>query len=208
MATIFHLALASEWAAAEESGAYTTSTLGRSLAEEGFIHASRADQWTAVRDRFYADVAEPLVLLEIDTDRLDVPVVEEPPAPGVEETFPHIYGRLPASAVVKAIPLSPGTTAAAPRPEPPAPPLTTPPAGASAAPAASSRPGESFSRIYLREMFFNVFVVSLALVICIAGLGVGIAIGGDRAPGISGLVGLAVGAVVAVLVYRRRHRGA
>ena len=199
MATIFHLALASEWAAAEESGAYTTSTLGRSLADEGFIHASRADQWTAVRDRFYADVAEPLVLLEIDTDLLDVPVVEEPPAPGVEETFPHIYGRLPASAVVKAIPLSPGTTTAAPRPATPV------PAPARSTPPAAARPGESFSRTYLREMFFNVFVVSLALVICVAGMGIGLAIGGDRAPGISGLVGLAVGAVVAVLVYRRRH---
>ncbi|QSR25949.1 hypothetical protein CFH99_09970 [Nocardioides aromaticivorans] len=202
MATIFHLALASEWAAAEASGAYTTSTLGRSLAEEGFIHASRADQWTAVRDRFYADVTEPLVLLEIDTDLLDVPVVEEPPAPGVEETFPHIYGRLPASAVVKAIPLSPGTTTAAPRPAAPA--VAAAPV-ATAAPAASARPGESFSRTYFREMFFNVLVVSLALVICTAGLGIGMAIGGDRAPGISGLVGLALGVVVAVLVYRRRH---
>lgn len=200
MATIFHLALASEWAAAEESGAYTTSTLGRSLAEEGFIHASRADQWTGVRDRFYADVTEPLVLLEIDTDLLDVPVVEEPPAPGVEETFPHIYGRLPASAVVKAIPLSPGTTSAAPRP------ATTPAAAAPAAPPhGAPRPGESFSRVYFREMFFNVLVVSLALVVCLAGLGTGLAIGGDRAPGIGGLVGLGVGAVVAVLVYRRRH---
>ncbi len=198
MATIFHLALASEWAAAEESGAYTTSTLGRSLAEEGFIHASRADQWTGVRDRFYADVTEPLVLLEIDTDLLDVPVVEEPPAPGVEETFPHIYGRLPASAVVKAIPLSPGTTSAAPRPA-----ASPPAADPGAAPAAPQR--ESFSRIYFREMFFNVFVVSLALVVCLSGLGIGMAIGGDKAPGISGLVGLAVGAGLAVLVYRRRH---
>lgn len=199
MATIFHLALASEWAAAEQSGAYTTSTLGRSLAEEGFIHASRADQWTGVRDRFYADVAEPLVLLEIDTDLLDVPVVEEPPAPGVEETFPHIYGRLPASAVVKAIPLSPGTTGAAPRP------AASPAASAPAASQPAPQRGESFSRVYFREMFFNVFVVSLALVVCLAGLGIGMAIGGERAPGIIGLVGLVVGAVLAVLVYRRRH---
>ncbi len=199
MATIFHLALASEWAAAREAGAYTTSTLGRSLAEEGFIHASRADQWTSVRDRFYADVTEPLVLLQIDTDLLDVPVIDEPPAPGIEETFPHIYGRLPSSAVVRAIPLSAGTTTT----EPAAPPVANP-----ATPAAPpARPGESFSRAYFREMFFNIAVVSLALVICAAGLGVGMAIGGDRAPGISALVGLAVGVVVAVQVYRRRHPG-
>ena len=54
----------------------------------------------AVRERFYADVEEPLVLLEIDTALLGVPVVEEPPAPGVNETFPHIYGPLKPEAVV------------------------------------------------------------------------------------------------------------
>jgi glutathione S-transferase len=97
---IYHLATARDWAAAQESGSYTTSTYGVTLEQEGFIHASRADQWEGVRERFYADVNEPLVLLEIDTDLLDVPVVEEPPAPGVEETFPHIYGPLRPEAVV------------------------------------------------------------------------------------------------------------
>src|SRR5436190_20221908 len=101
MATIFHLALASDWAAAQEAGAYTMSTRGRTLAEEGFIHASRGDQWTAVRERFYADVTEPLLLLQIDTDRLDVPVVVEPAVPGSTETFPHIYGPLALDAVMK-----------------------------------------------------------------------------------------------------------
>ena len=41
---IFHVALAAEWEAALESGAYTMSTLGRTLAEEGFIHCSHEDQ--------------------------------------------------------------------------------------------------------------------------------------------------------------------
>ena len=102
---IFHVATASDWQAALESGSYTTSTLGRTLAEEGFIHASRSDQWEGVRAAFYADVAEPLVLLEIDTDLLDVPVVEEVPAPGMTETFPHVYGAIPATAVVEVRPL-------------------------------------------------------------------------------------------------------
>ncbi|HWJ09499.1 MAG TPA: DUF952 domain-containing protein [Nocardioides sp.] len=186
MATIFHLALASEWAAAERSGAYTTSTLGRSLAEEGFIHASRADQWTGVRDRFYADVTEPLVLLEIDTDLLDVPVVEEPPAPGVAETFPHIYGRLPVAAVVKAIPLSPVA-----RPE--------------HTPASAPAPGGSFSRVFLGEMLFNAAVACIAIVASTAGIGIGLAAGGDSAPGIGGLLGLLAGIVLAARVYRHRH---
>lgn len=105
MATIFHLALASDWAAAQDAGAYTTSTRGRTLPEEGFIHCSRGDQWPTVRERFYADVAEPLLLLQIDTDRLDVPVVVEPGEPGSSETFPHVYGPIPLDAVVKAMPV-------------------------------------------------------------------------------------------------------
>ena len=102
---IYHVATLADWEAARASGTYTTSTYGVTLEQEGFIHASRADQWEAVRDRFYADVTEPLVLLEIDTDLLDVPLVEEPPAPGMTETFPHIYGPLRTRAVVAVTPL-------------------------------------------------------------------------------------------------------
>jgi uncharacterized protein (DUF952 family) len=102
---IFHIATLADWTAARETGAYTTSSLGVTLEDEGFIHASRVDQWEGVRTRYYADVAEPLVLLEIDTDLLDVPVVEEPPAPGVTETFPHVYGALDPAAVVAVTPL-------------------------------------------------------------------------------------------------------
>ncbi|WP_166392314.1 DUF952 domain-containing protein [Nocardioides ochotonae] len=97
---IFHVATRADWEAAQASGDYTTSTRGTSLAEEGFIHAARAEQWEAVHAAYYADATEPLVLLEIDTDLLDVPVVEEPPTPGATETFPHVYGPLPPAAVV------------------------------------------------------------------------------------------------------------
>lgn len=97
---IFHIATQADWEAARASGAYTTSTRGVSLAEQGFIHASRDDQWEGVRAAFYADVTEPLVLLAVDTERLAVPVVEEPPAPGMDETFPHVYGAIPLAAVV------------------------------------------------------------------------------------------------------------
>ena len=102
---IYHLSTAADWAEAQRTGSYTTSTRGVSLEQEGFIHASRVDQWEGVRDRFYADVEEPLVLLEIDTDLLDVPLVEEPPAPGMTETFPHIYGPLDPAAVLAVRPL-------------------------------------------------------------------------------------------------------
>lgn len=195
---IFHIAFASAWEEAQRTGVYTTSTRGQSLAEVGFIHASRADQWTTVRARFYADVVEPLVLLQIDPARLDVPLVEEPAVPGGTETFPHIYGPLPAAAVVKAIALSSTPDAA----------IAAPALSAAVAPVPAASPvpdGESFSRAYFREMFFNVTVLSLALALSAAGLGIGLALGGDVAPGVGGLVGLALGAGAAVVLYRRRH---
>ncbi len=208
MSQIFHLALASEWAAAQAAGVYTTSTLGRSLADEGFIHASRADQWTGVRDRFYADVAEPLVLLQIDTDLLDVPVVEEPPAPGVAETFPHIYGPLAVSAVVKAIPLATRRTEAATEASAyDARPVATVPDHATPAgtPARPSPPQESFTRLYFREVFFNVALVCVALAVSLAGIGLGRLVHEDLGPAVGGVLGLVLGGLLAVRLYRRRH---
>jgi uncharacterized protein (DUF952 family) len=107
---IFHIATVEDWERAQRTGAYTTSTRGVTLEEEGFLHASRADQWEAVRERYYTDAPEPLVLLEIDTDLLDVPWVEEPPGPDATETFPHVYGRLSPHAVVAVHPLTDDTT--------------------------------------------------------------------------------------------------
>ncbi len=105
---IFHIATVADWQVAQRVGSYTTSTHGVTLAEEGFIHASRGDQWQDVRDRFYGEVTEQLVLLTIDTERLTAPVVEESP-PGTAETFPHIYGPLNPDAVVQVIRLGTGT---------------------------------------------------------------------------------------------------
>lgn len=101
---IYHIARSSAWRSALADGHYRQSTVDRTLDEEGFIHASGADQVQAVADRYYQDVPEPLVLLVIDPDRLDVPLVHEAP-PGRDETFPHIYGPLPVTAVVQARPL-------------------------------------------------------------------------------------------------------
>jgi uncharacterized protein (DUF952 family) len=103
--TIYHCATADDWAAAQEAGDYRISTRGRTLADEGFLHASYAEQVQGVLDRFYADAEGPLLLLVIDPDRLGVPVVAESPGPGVAELFPHIYGPLPVAAVVDVEPL-------------------------------------------------------------------------------------------------------
>lgn len=103
---IYHVALASDWAAAQREGTYAVSTVGRSLADEGFIHASRADQWAGVRQRYYADVTEPLVLLVIDRARLAAEVLDEA-VPDSEETFPHVYGPIEVAAVVEVRALDP-----------------------------------------------------------------------------------------------------
>lgn len=94
---IYHIATEADWRRARQTGVYRTSTYGRTLAQDGFIHASRREQVALVLDLGYADVTEPLVLLEIETDLLDVPWREDPVE---DDTFPHIYGPLATRAVV------------------------------------------------------------------------------------------------------------
>jgi len=101
---IFHIATAADWRRTLDSGTYTTSTVGRTLEEEGFIHASRRDQVQGVFDRYYASLGEDLVLLTIDTARLtDAEVRVE--AVGAD-TYPHVYGPIDRRAVVDVVPLN------------------------------------------------------------------------------------------------------
>ena len=97
-APIFHIALPEDWAAAFTFGEYAVSTRGMSLDEVGFIHCSTAAQTDATANRFYGDVNE-LVLLTIDPVAVPSEIVWEPPAPDVDELFPHVYGPLPIAAV-------------------------------------------------------------------------------------------------------------
>lgn len=100
----YHLALGADWAAARDSGEYRVSTRGKTLDEVGFLHGSFADQILPVAESFYADLAVPLVLLEIDSDRLaDEVRLEE--VPGAAKPFPHLYGPLPVTAVTAVRPL-------------------------------------------------------------------------------------------------------
>lgn len=54
--------------------------------------------------RFYRDVVEPLVVLEVEPGLLTSEVVDEVPA-GADEAFPHVYGALDVTAVVAAHPV-------------------------------------------------------------------------------------------------------
>jgi uncharacterized protein (DUF952 family) len=104
---IYHIARAADWERAQADGAYTTSSVGKTLAEEGFIHASQASQVTRTANKFYRDVPGDLVVLVIDTGRLRS-VLRYEDVPGSDLPFPHIYGPLNADAVIAAWPLLPG----------------------------------------------------------------------------------------------------
>jgi uncharacterized protein (DUF952 family) len=97
---IYHAALPADWDAAVRAGRYEVSTRGRTLADEGFIHAAYERQVEGVLNRYYADVDE-VVLLVIDRGTVGAPVIDETVA---GEQFPHICGALPVMAVVDAVP--------------------------------------------------------------------------------------------------------
>lgn len=93
--TLQHIALESDWQAAQAAGRYPVSTRGQLIADVGFMHCSTPEQTAGVRERFYSDVTEPLLLLTLDEPALaahGLEVRREPPAPGVAELFPHVYG--------------------------------------------------------------------------------------------------------------------
>jgi glutathione S-transferase len=102
---IYHIATAVAWAQAQRDGQYTMSTRDRTLAEEGFIHASTAPQVARVANAFYQGAPD-LLLLVIDPDRVDSEVRYEP-VPGHDLPYPHIYGPLNLSAVVQTRPFAP-----------------------------------------------------------------------------------------------------
>lgn len=100
---IFHIATAADWRRTVASGTYTTSTVGRTLEEEGFIHTSRRDQVQGVFDRYYAGLHEDLVLLTIDPSRLESELRVDPVG---DDTYPHVYGPINRRAVVDVAPLN------------------------------------------------------------------------------------------------------
>ncbi|MFJ8883588.1 DUF952 domain-containing protein [Streptomyces sp. NPDC102402] len=109
---LLHLTEESLWEAARRAGTYEMSTKGRTLREEGFIHCSLPHQLPAVARALYGSGQEGLVVLVIDAGRLPAPVRYEAMKPGGEE-FPHLYGPLPADAVVEVRTLAEHTARAA-----------------------------------------------------------------------------------------------
>lgn len=108
MDPIFHLALQSEWSG--DAAPYAPAA----FATERFIHCSSETQVEATANRYFRGRRD-LVLLVIDPLGVEAPVRWEPPIDpqtGARDTasgvrFPHVYGRIPRSAVVATHALTP-----------------------------------------------------------------------------------------------------
>lgn len=173
---IFHIAERSRWEAARLAGAYAQSTRGRTLEEVGFIHAAREDQWQEVRRQVYAEGTEPLVLLVIDTDKLTAPWQEDTVG---DTTYPHVYGPLNPSAVIRVEQLDP-----------------------------ADRPDGSFARAFYGEMAFRMLVATAVMALAVICGVAGTALAGDVGGLVGILAGLAGGAAAAVALNRRRQTAA
>lgn len=92
---IYHITTQPEWEAAQANGFYEAA----SLASEGFIHCSEANQVTGVLQRYFAGKG-PLVKLTIDSDKLTARLQHDFSA-SLNEHYPHIYGRLNLDAVIE-----------------------------------------------------------------------------------------------------------
>jgi uncharacterized protein (DUF952 family) len=96
-APIFHLATPGEWAAAQSDGAIAPA----SLAAEGFVHCSTADQLDDTILRHFVDSDE-LVLLRLHDAAFGDALRWEESRPG--EAFPHVYRAIGLHEVAEVVP--------------------------------------------------------------------------------------------------------
>jgi uncharacterized protein (DUF952 family) len=90
---IYHIVTPEIWENFKDKDFYEAA----SLQTEGFIHCSFREQLEKVLQRYYSD-AEKILILEIETEKLDSKVIEEPSTN--DEIYPHIYGWINRAAIV------------------------------------------------------------------------------------------------------------
>jgi uncharacterized protein (DUF952 family) len=87
-----HLVPEDVWLAQNGASRY----LPDGFAAEGFIHCTDGDELVVeVGNRYYRDDPRPYLVLEVDLERVEAPVVYEDD----ERRYPHIYGPLECLAV-------------------------------------------------------------------------------------------------------------
>ena len=96
---IFKVVSQLEWQEAQEAGVFRGSPLD---VADGFIHLSSAAQVVSTVQNYFAG-RDDLVLVSVDTERLGDTLRWEVSRGGA--LFPHIYGDLPLTSVLKAVPL-------------------------------------------------------------------------------------------------------
>jgi uncharacterized protein (DUF952 family) len=109
MSTILHITHRQAWEASIPGGIYRPA----SLDAEGFIHCSAIGQAVETANLFFANQTD-LLLLCIDVNKTEAEVKYEAPTGGTVHDgrtgslFPHLYGPLHVSAVVRVVPFPPG----------------------------------------------------------------------------------------------------
>jgi uncharacterized protein (DUF952 family) len=96
---VYKIVATEEWAKAETAGVFAGASVDRA---DGFIHFSTAQQAPETAAKWFAGRGD-LTLAAIDADALGADLRWEPSRGGA--LFPHLYGRLPMSAVVWSRPL-------------------------------------------------------------------------------------------------------
>ena len=102
---LVHMCARAEWLAASSAGEHRPA----SLSEMGFVHLSTVEQVHLPANRLFAGRRD-LVLLYLNPDELNAPVKWEPgvPTDPASMLFPHLYGPLPAAAVIAVTDYVPG----------------------------------------------------------------------------------------------------
>jgi uncharacterized protein (DUF952 family) len=92
---IYHIVTLTQWELQKNEQIY----IHPSLAAEGFIHASTAEQLQATIQRYYAN-EKSVIVLKIEVAKLKNTLKYEL-APSTNQLFPHIFGVLNMDAVVE-----------------------------------------------------------------------------------------------------------
>ncbi len=99
MPTIYKICPVSLWRAAVAAGVFKGAPIDLS---DGFIHFSTAGQAAETAAKHFAGQSD-LLLIAVDAERLGGALKWEPSRGGA--LFPHLYGDLPLSAVIRVEPL-------------------------------------------------------------------------------------------------------